>query len=131
MVARRKADVPAPFRRWVLEELKPILPKDWRLVPYAADVDAPSVPTVLIKLQSVAPLPGAPLGHLNATYVVTIVEPQTDAGTADRNLDDELLTLLHALDGVQNLIFSQAERVAFDDVHMAYDVSLTVITSKD
>lgn len=129
VVARPKFDDVSSIRAWIIDEVKPLLPPRWSLVPYLGDIDTPSVPTVAVKLQSLAPLPEAPKGTVAAQYTFTVIQPQTDATTADRALDDDLLTFIAAINDNPSLSWSSADAVAFDDVHLAYDVSVTCVTS--
>ncbi|MCS6563433.1 hypothetical protein [Curtobacterium poinsettiae] len=128
-MAREKFTDVSSLRGWITETVKPLLPNRWALVPYLADIDAPSVPTVAVKLQSIVPLPQAPKGTVSVSYVFTVIEPHTDAGTADRALDDDLLTFIAAISNNPSLAWTDATAVAFDDVHLAYDVTVQAVTS--
>lgn len=128
-MARQKFEDVSSLREWIVNEVKPLLPRSWNLVPYLGDIDAPSVPTVAVKLQSLSPLSEAPKGTVAVQYTFTVVQPHTDATTADRALDDDLLLFIAAINNNPSLSWSSADAVAFDDVHLAYDVTVTAITS--
>lgn len=129
MARKPRFDDVSSLRGWITETMQPLLPRTWNLAPYLSDIDAPSVPTVAVKLQSVAPLAEAPKGTVQVTYTFTVIEPHTDVATADRALDDDLLQFIAAINNNPSLMWTEANAVAFDDVHLAYDVTVQAITS--
>jgi hypothetical protein len=130
---RRK--IATRYRGWVTDQLKPLLPRGWDLIPYTRVVDAITVPTVMVKLQTITRLPEAPMSSHITAYTVTIVNPAADPGEADASLDDDISELLHALDEIRNeaglptLRWTRAERVAFSDTYLAFDITVEVITT--
>ena len=119
------------FRSYVTDAIKPLLPKGWKLLPYSTNLDVLSQPVVMLKLNSVTRTPGAPNGAHTVTYTLAVIEPKTDPGSADDALEDKLFDLLHAIDTVANLTWSNAERVLFGDSNPAFDISLQLVSRKD
>jgi len=123
------------YRRWVSDQLKPLLPRGWELVPYTRVLDAIEKPTVMVRLNSISRLPEAPMAAHITEYVVTIVNPAADPGQADAALDDDIADLLHALDQTRNehglpvLRWTRAERVIYAETYLAFDISVEVITN--
>lgn len=111
--------------------LTPLLPAGWKLIPYQDSVDTLNDVTVMLKLASVEKHPAAPLGAYLTKFTVTVVDPSKDMGKAEDRLDDELLALLAALDGINNSLWSTAEKVLFQDAYLAYDIAVQVVTRKD
>lgn len=111
--------------------LAPLLPTDWKLIPYQDSVDTLSDVTVMLKLASVEKHPSAPLGAYLARFTITVVDPSQDPQKAEDRLDDELLALLAALDSLNNSLWSTAEKVLFQDRYLAYDIAMQVVTRKD
>lgn len=133
---RRKVD--QQYRRWVLDVLKPNLPRRWTLAPYIRKPDDLDGITVIVHLQKIERLPEAPLGSQIATYLVTIVDPAQDWSQADANLDDEIVDLISALDLVRNqeglpvLRWTSADRNTWNDTYLAFDITVTaIITPKE
>ncbi|TDW50995.1 hypothetical protein EDF52_10283 [Curtobacterium sp. PhB42] len=132
-MARRKA--PSRYRGWVIENLKPLLPRTWDLSPYSRLPDAVDKTTVVVWLQNITRLPEAPLASHVTEYTVTIVSPRTSPTEADADLDDDIADLLHALDNVRNeqgspnLRWTRAERAVYAESFLAFDITVSVITT--
>lgn len=133
MMATRKQAT--RYRGWVLENLKPLLPRTWTLVPYTRVPDAITRTTVLVALQTIEHLQEAPMASHVTEYVVTIASPVVDPAQADEDLDDDIADLLHALDMLRDennrpiLRWTRAERKVLSDQYLAFDVTLSVITT--
>lgn len=135
-MARRRID--QQYRRWITDQLKPVLPRRWTLAPYIRKPDELDGVTVVVHLQKIERLPEAPLGSQVATYLVTVVDPAQDWSQADAALDDEIVDLIAALDSVRNesglpiLRWTSADRNTWNDTYLAFDISVTaIITPKE
>ncbi|ONI63907.1 hypothetical protein ALI44B_04585 [Leifsonia sp. ALI-44-B] len=119
--------------RHVLERaLKPLVtahPK-WRIIPYQRNVDALSGVIVMLKQKRITRLPEAPDGLHAIEFTATIVSPKTDTTAAEDELDDGVNALIHELD-LAGIGWADAEKVKFDDQHLAYDITLTVTSNKE
>lgn len=67
----------------------------YRVIPYARDIDVPDTPTILVRVDAVAPA----RDQLTRTYTfaLLLVAAQTADGAADDELDELLEDVLHAL----------------------------------
>lgn len=135
-MVRRKVD--QQYRRWIVDQLKPVLPRRWNLAPYIRKPDDLDGVTVIVHLQKIERMPEAPLGSQVATYLVTVVDPAQDWSQADEALDDEIVDLISALDSVRNenglpiLRWASADRNTWNDTYLAFDISVTaIITPKE
>lgn len=118
-------------REGLAETLKPMLPKGWNLIPYQDNTDTLSDVTVMLKQTSLTKFPGAPLGSYLSEFIVTVVDPTIDPAKAEDRLDDEVHELLAALDGINNTLWSRAEKVLFNETHLAWDITVQVVTRKE
>ena len=116
-------------RAQLANDIKPHLPKKWKVVPYQTNLDTVDVVTVMLKLSTVERTPAAPLASHTVTFTMTVIEPVTTPGDADDAVDDDLDDLLFALDATENLIWSTATRVTYNDRNPAYDIDLEVVTT--
>ena len=68
-------------------------------------------------------------------YVVTVASPATDPAQADQDLDDDIADMLHALDMLRDengrpiLRWTRAARTAVSDSYLAFDITVSVITT--
>lgn len=110
--------------------LRPKLPRAWKIIPYQTNIDTPDRVVVMLKLESIVRTPAAPLGAHDVKFVVTIVSPLTDVEKAEDALDAQVDALLHKLDEL-GIAWTIAEKVKFDDQHLAFDISLTLTSTKE
>lgn len=130
-MARRK--VSEQYRRWITDQVKPLLPRRWELAAYTRKPDDLAAPTVVVTLQKIERLPEAPFGSQLVTYLITIIDPAADWSQADSNLDDEIVDLIAALDSTRNdagvpiLRWTSADRNTWNDLYLAFDITVTAI----
>lgn len=75
--------------------LAPLLPAEWRIIPYERDIDPPSTVVVMLRQKSLRYDTNA--GFLLAIFKVSIISPHTDSlQNAEDALDDGVH---HLLDG--------------------------------
>jgi hypothetical protein len=113
--------------------LKPLLPSKVKLVsiPRSLDGIESRQPVVLLYREKLEKAPNAQGDYL-ATFALWIITPGIDPQRAEDALDDILDDVILALDGVNFVHWSSAERSTFGDSQApAYKIDLTVITSKD
>ena len=76
-------------RQAVTKLLEANLPDDVVVVPYARDGIVPTRTTVMLRVDTVARAPQAPMSHRLYTYALVLVAAQVDDhGAADDELDD-------------------------------------------
>jgi len=118
-------------REWLEDQLTPELPEGWRFIPnqrMAATIDRI---TVVLKHTDIERLPEAPLGTLRNTVVLTVADPHEDQVRAENELDDAVLELCTAIDGLPNINWTRASKVLVNDTYLGWDITLTVISGKE
>lgn len=125
-MARRKPD---GIRSTLVDGLRPLLPRGWKLVPYRTVPDDINQTTVWVKLDTIDKLPEAPASGTNlCTFVVTIASTKASLQEADADLDDRVIELVHALDALPLVRRASARQVAVTEVHLGYDITVEVLT---
>jgi hypothetical protein len=120
-----------PIRNWVIEQLTPLLPKSWKLIPYSTNLDRLSQPVVMLQLQSLSRTPSAPNSGHTVEFTLTVIEPNTDPAQREDLLDDKLDDLVYAIETIPNVTWTKAERAMFADSYLAFDITLEIVTKKD
>lgn len=117
-------------REQLAEALKPLLPPDWRILPYSRNVDRLSQTTVMLHAAEIRPAPSAPGGAVETDFTITVMDPQTDAERAQGSLDDDVIELTLALGSIHWLVFRNAEPTKVQE-YLSWDINTTTITRKD
>jgi hypothetical protein len=107
---------------------KSLLPKGYRLVPVQDTVDALATRTVVLKQTRIGRaivdgkvVPGARI----ASFILTIAVPYESTAAAEYALDDDVVTLLDAIDQLPNLRWTIAEKKAWSERNEpCYDIEL-------
>lgn len=115
-------------RAYVVEQLD--LPETWSVIPEQRFPETISRTTVVLQHTRIERLPEAPLGHLRHTITLSVLDPRTDIAAAEDALDDAITTLLSAIDAHSTISWLDAEKVVHREAYPAWNLSLTVITSK-
>ena len=115
----------ANIRHALIEGLTPLLPSTWTLYPGYAQPDVVEVPTVWMSLQKVERNPGNPMGHRLAFFILTVVTPEEHPDLWEDSVDDDLLDFLAAIDQLENVAWTQAER-GKTPAGYGFEVTLTV-----
>ncbi|KQQ22877.1 hypothetical protein ASF48_06995 [Rathayibacter sp. Leaf299] len=110
--------------------LKPLLPKGWVIIPEQRDPGVITKTTVLLKQDKISKLPASPIGSLQTSFILTIVTPHIDTTRAEDDLDDSVLELTTALDSLNGVDWTEAQKVGAGE-YLGYDISLSIITKKD
>lgn len=116
--------------------LKPLLPKAWKIIPYADQVDDQNTIVVILNQTRIAPNPAAPIASHVVTCEALIVSPERDPAKAETALDDAVDDFLFALDAIDSVLWADAEKVGFgsdsqgDPTNTAYRLNLTIHTAK-
>lgn len=119
------------LRAQLAAHLRPLLPKAWKIIPYQDSLDTLSTVVVMLSQKTIEHSPALPNGAHLVTFTVTVIDPSQDPKVSEDRLDDEVHALLYALDQLPALAWDRAEKVQFSDTHTAWDISLTVTTTKD
>lgn len=119
-------------RHYLIDQLKPLLPRAWKLYPYSTTPDAFTKPIVTLTLDSITKDPAAPNSHRIAAFVVGVLEPKVDAATREDSLDDSLIDLLTAIETIPSVIWQKAERVvAPNQTNVGYDITINFHYQKE
>lgn len=73
-------------------------------------------------------IPGPVAGSFQETHQVWLLDPITDRALSEDNLDLNLNRVLAALDPVEWLAFTEADRDTFDETYPAYRISLDIVS---
>lgn len=118
-------------RDYLEAQLKPLLPRTWKIVPVQRNLDALSRVTVMLKQQKISKEPSAPLSHHLLDFIVTVICPNTDVATAEVKLDDQVDDLIFAIDATKNVRWTDATKVVFGNAeYPAYDITVQVLSQK-
>lgn len=114
-------------RKDLAAELKPLLPKRWRLVDTERSIDKIDRFTVVIRQRKVEPAPNLQ-GSLLTTLVVTLIGPTTLAGDYEDELDLAVAQLILIVSQkLPSLVWDAATKKVWRE-NPAYDFDVTVVT---
>lgn len=99
-----------------------------RVIATERDLDEITVPTVLIRQKTIDRTPSAPLSHRDIGLLLTVISHHLDLDRAGDSLDDLVPAVLDYLD--PGFIHGEASCVGYGQ-RLAYDIPLTVITTKE
>jgi hypothetical protein len=124
-------ELPDGAHKLLATTLRELVPAAWRIVPVERNVDELDATTVVIKLDSVRRIPEAPKsGRYFATWTVTVATPHIDPTLGDPDIFDSLLALLDALELVDWLEWTAAQKVV-ESSRYAFDITLDTITKRE
>lgn len=113
------------------EFLTPLLPKDWRIVPFNTALDVTDRPVVMLIQKTVERAPEAPIGALKVGFSVLVIQPRTEPGAADDALDDDLMDVALAINKLKHVTFVRAERSTWNDTNPAWDITAEYYASSE
>lgn len=112
-------------RGWLDEHLKPLLPEGWRWVPEQRNLDTLDAVTVIWKQSRILPHAAAPLGAVRVEGTLTVATPHTDIARAEESLDDAVIELCSALDGLDGIAWTEATKVSLGESGpLGYDIQV-------
>ena len=103
--------------------LAPLLPPKWKWVPTQRNIDAITQTTVVWKQMRITRLAEAPIGTVRVEGVLTVITPYADADRADEALDDDVTMLCAAIDALEDLAWTEAQKVAVGN-YFGYDIQV-------
>jgi hypothetical protein len=112
--------------------LKPLLPASIKIIDVPRSIDGIEAkrPVIVLFRESRAKAPNA-MGDYFDTFALYVVTPGVDVRRSEDALDDTLDTVVDALDAIQWLNWSIAERSIFGDNQApAYKITLTIAYNK-
>ena len=119
------------IRKWVEDQLTPLIPNTWRFIRYDTNVDRINQTVVMLKLQTIRRTPEAPNSGHTVEFVMTIVEPRLDTKQREDDLDAKLIDLVYFIDKIPNLRWVSAQRVIFSENNLAFDITIEAVTTQD
>jgi hypothetical protein len=129
MGTHTKENVP---RTLLMQQLKPLLPDEWRLIKYEDNSDEPDRLTVKVRQRGVARLKEAPQGFYTTQFVLELITPETDPAKAEDSLDVALFVFLDILDTINPTLWQSTQKILDALVkRLAYDVTINLVTKKD
>ena len=114
-------------RSQVAAILRPIIPRNWKIVSSDRAVDLHKFVVVQVKQRKLIRTPQAPAGAHDIEFVLTVTSPYQDIDKAEDQLDDSVNIIVHALDDA-GIKWTSADKVANDD-RLAYDIALTLTST--
>jgi hypothetical protein len=120
-------------RQQLAAALKPLLPPRVKLVdvPRSLDGIEANKPVVILYREKRSKAPNS-IGSYTDTFTLWIITPGLDPQRAETALDDLLDDVVLAIDGIQWITWSSADRSTFGDQQApAYRIDLTVIANKE
>jgi hypothetical protein len=110
--------------------IKPHLPARWRFIPNQQTPERISVVTVVLKHLEINPLENLPIDHAASTVVLTVLNPNEDDVKAENALDDDVLTLFHAIRPAADWLRIDSAKKVRDERNncLGWDFTLTAIT---
>lgn len=117
-------------RAVVVTALSGLVPTGIVVMPYAREIDPPSKPTVMVRIDEVSPSQ-FPNAIRDYGMALILVGTKTAPGPADDELDGLLEDVLTALDGSDQLSWSKATRATYNEQYPAYQVDLSTISTKE
>lgn len=119
----------------VADAIESLLPEGWNFTPFEPIAELPDVTSLTLKIRTVSRLPAAPQGAYQVEWVLTVTSPYPSRERADKELADDLLDFLNALDTTPGLSWmgwtSATKTVGDDEERLAYDITLTTKTKKE
>lgn len=115
------------------DTLRPLVPASWRIVGVERNLDELEAGTVsvVIKLDSIRRIPEAPnTGRYRAGWTITVVQPHADPELADPAVYDACLALVAALDGIEWIAWTSAQK-ALEGGRFAFDITVETITKRE
>ncbi len=120
-------------RDQIIQALDGALDAGVDVLPYSRQIDPPSKPTVMVRLDEFRPSTDA-AGIWDVLGALVVIEPKSSPPAADVDLEDLLSDVLNALDrqDVANVIrWATAKRATYGSTNPAFEVTFTTSTLKE
>ena len=116
------------IRDTLVDELAKVAGPDVHIIPFQDSVDVLAGRTIMVKQQSIQRATEAPNAALRIGYTLTFISAATDAATAEADLDEWVPATLDDL-RMNWFGWSEATKVLFSPLNLAYDVACYVLTT--
>lgn len=118
-------------RQFLEDQLTPLLPTTWRIIPNQRIPETIDRTTVFFSLTRIESLAEAPIGSLKNYLTITVASPNKDVVRAENALDKNVLTLCTALDTHERIRWNDAEKVLVKEAYWGWDIRVEIITEKE
>ncbi len=114
------------LRRTLADALAAALPA-YRVMGYATELDAVTRPTVLLWVSLIEPFETFGLDYLKVTFELWVVIGSQDPERANDDADDALTDVLTALQPLDYVDWTSAERGVLFDAHHGYRITAQAV----
>ena len=113
------------YRQDVVDQIAPMLPDEWTILPYSDEPDVLDRPTVMVTATDIDPARLA--SHYDVTMHVYVLTPNRDDVALDSDdVDDAVLETLDALLQMKAVTQGNANRATFQGGHPCWDITITI-----
>ena len=113
------------YRQDVVDQIDPLLPAEWTILPYSDEPDVLDRPTVMVTATDINPSRLA--SQYDVTMHVYVLIPNRDDVALDSDdVDDAVLETLDALLRMRAVTQGNATRATFQGGHPCWDITITI-----
>lgn len=118
-------------RRQLVDTLTPLVPSTWRVIPAQRTFDSDNRTTLIVKQDGHDKPAGAVRAAVQVRFTLTLASRFIDPEKAEDDLDATVPQLLAILDSLHGITWSTTTKVAVDDTHLGYDITVQIATKKE
>lgn len=111
------------MRSNAVDQLTAALPNTWTVIDDERALNVITRPTMLVSVRSFTPSDFAPLSKITVTMALMILSSHTDARAAEDDLDTLIVEALTAVNSLQNLTWTDANKMVHLDRYMGYEIT--------
>jgi predicted RNase H-like nuclease len=111
------------MRSTAVDQLTAALPNTWTVIDDERALNVITRPTMLVSVRSFTPSDFAPLSKITVTMALMILSSHTDARAAEDDLDTLIVEALTAVNSLQNLTWTDANKMVHLDRYMGYEIT--------
>lgn len=113
------------YRADVVDQIAPLLPDTWGILPYSDEPDVLDAPLVMVTATDIDPARLA--SQYDVTMHIYVLIPTRDAVELDfDDVDDAVLLTLDALLRMKAVTQGNAHRATFQGGHPCWDITVTI-----
>lgn len=117
-------------REHLRTQLGPLLPADWRLIPYQRQPQTIDTTTVIVSSLASDPIGACASGANPVCFTITVVAPHKDTEQAEDALDVAVLELCAQLDALDTVQWTTARKVTAGEF-LGWDIETTIRTDRE
>lgn len=100
--------------------------EDVKVVGSVREVGELDRPVLIVKTNSYAKVPAAPIRNIVGEFTITLISAHRDIDRAENDLEDRLEVLTPLL-FTHGMSWQAADQAAYDDQHLCFDIRITSI----